>query len=144
MLCCWWRVPWTPLLVCWSTGSDIGLWLSLCLRAGSPLCKSSMQSRLFICAEMCSAPAVTWSRLREWTARCKSSGVHFLSGCRALYSNWIWTPVFPHHHHYHHLLSQIILLCVCLWHVVGLEMHSTLPLFLRQLLDVPQCELRHE
>lgn len=34
--------------------------------------------------------------------------------------------------------------CVCLWHVVSLEIHSTLPLFLQQLLDVPQCELCHE
>lgn len=94
-------------------------------------------------SEMCGAPAVTWMRWFVWTAAAhikrKSSSVHFLSGSRAPYSNWIWASAF-----FFFFFKLFFCVCVCLWHVVSLEIHSTLPLFLQQLLDVPQCELCHE
>lgn len=71
------------------------LWSSLSLGASSPLCKSSMQNRLFISGKCAAHQPSPWSWRCEWTARCKSSGVHFLSECRVPYSNWIWTPPPP-------------------------------------------------
>lgn len=63
-------------------------------------------------SEMRGAPAVTWMRWFEWTAAAhikrKSSSVHFLSGSRVPYSNWIWASAF------FFFFFQIILLCLCL------------------------------
>lgn len=113
--------------------------VTLLLHVFDPLCLSMLAclwtGRVYS-SEMCNAPAVTCMRWFVWTAaahiKYNSSNVHLRSRSQALYSNWIW-PFF-----------LFFCVCVCLWHIVSMEIYSTLPLFLQQPLDVSQCELCHE